>query len=81
MRILAGICSILMGLFLILSIFAFASMVDPNLAGVAWWSEVLHKYRHQGEPGAVTLLGLMLVALGIYLCIGAIGKSKRSKLR
>lgn len=58
-------------------IYAFASMVDPRLAGAAYWNEVLGKV-FLSAAAIPTVLGLIMVVAGIVaVTMEAIGGTAR----
>ena len=63
-----GVSMMALGTLYILLIFAFASLVDPSLAGSAWWSEVLGKMAYSLLRG-----GEMCVATALVLVGGGLG--------
>lgn len=62
-RFMIGIAVSLLGSFWLLTVFAFASLVDPRLHGLGWWRAVLSNRAMYG-PG---LLGLTILASGVLL--------------
>lgn len=66
-----GLLLVAIGSFMILLIFAFASMVDPQLTGNEWWAEVT---AHIGAGGGwpVICWGGILVLFGFFLVIRSV---------
>jgi hypothetical protein len=62
---MAGIFSLILGLFLLLITFGFSTLVGPGLQGVDWWRAI---FRMMLGPGLFALtLGLTALAGGFYL--------------
>jgi len=77
-RFFSGLPLILFGLRTVFYVFAFMSMIDPGLEGEKWWRELAWKYLHSQEALFGTLLGLVLVAAGLLLCVKAFAGQQES---
>ncbi|WP_435021554.1 hypothetical protein TA3x_002436 [Tundrisphaera sp. TA3] len=66
MRILCGAGLMVLGGWIVLCIFAFASMVDPSLDGREWWSEVLD-HMDSGGGWPPMMLGIIMIGGGMLM--------------
>jgi hypothetical protein len=65
LMLLFGLGCILVGGYLLLVVLAFASIIDPDLQGNAWWKEFLLRVFIQGGEG--TGFCLLLIVGGVWL--------------
>ncbi len=65
---LVGLLAMAVGMVIVLYVYAFASMVDPGLGGIAYWNKIL---RGMLLSGAVipTLLGVTMAISGAFAAI------------
>ncbi len=64
------------GGYMILFIFAFASMVDPILSGWEWWTEVFVQIGN-GSGWPIIVVGASILCYGISLILGGMMNLKK----
>jgi hypothetical protein len=70
-KFFSGLPLIIFGLWLIVYVFAFTSMMGDDLEGEKWWRELASKYLNNQQALIYTISGLVFVLIGLVLCVWA----------
>jgi hypothetical protein len=70
MRAFVGVLFVLLGAFLLLYTYAFASMIDPAVSDAEWRSALLFKMFLQSGIAGGAYLGIGLIVAGLVIALG-----------